>query len=407
MPLPTGASPVQFPEYAQTLAAAPAPPPPQFNLGSPVSVFANSPPQEQFLGLEQQALPPAFVGMPPQEPFFGLDPAGLGGLPLQGDENGAFWSMLPPAGNGGGAFASSPPAGNGGGAFAPSAQYHTSSPLQGNEGGAFAQSLQYHTSSPLQGNEGGAFASSPQYIGLPVRRYNSSPPAANAVPKYTQSSPPAAPGGGAFAQVPQYTPSSPPPPPPEPQYTALSPPGSAFGMPWSPSEENPSNTRPGYALPPPEETRANMWQLPPSQPGPPYAQTPWVEQTPDRNKLRAKMDERLKKAKSPQPELRSKFEVDDIVRKKDKYKESERYIVEGVNPAMNLIQIRSLAPIPAERKRTPYPRWRQEHQFRHATPPDEGRAAGGSRHAQPAAYGYRMVIPAHAYAGWQGVVPVW
>ena len=134
---------------------------------------------------------------------------------------------------------------------------------------------------------------------------------------------------------------------------------------------------------------------------------PWVEQTPDRNELRAKIDKRLKKVKSPQPELRTEFEVNDIVRKKNEYGKSETYIVEDVNPALNQIQIRSLAPIPAGRKRAPYPRWHDEHKFRHATPPDEGRAAGGSRHAQPAAYGYRMVIPAHAYAGWQGFVPVW
>jgi hypothetical protein len=149
-----------------------------------------------------------------------------------------------------------------------------------------------------------------------------------------------------------------------------------------------------------------MLKLPPSQPGPPYAQTPWVEQTFGRDELRSKIHERMKRVKSPQPELRSEFEVNNIVRKK-KDGESERYIVEDVNPAKHQILIRSLAPVPDGRKRQFYRKWNNEKNFRLATPPDEGRAAGGSRHPQPAAYGYRMVIPAHAYAGWQGFVPVW
>ena len=447
MPLPTVADPVQSPVYAQPLEAARAPAPPQFDPGSPLSVFANSPPRQLSLGLEPQALPAAFGGMPPQEPFFGVDSAGLGRFPLQDGADGSFWTMLPPAGNGSGAFAQSP-------------QYNTSSPPGGNEGGMFASMTppglpvqryhpsppaanappQYNTSSPLQGNAGprytpsslpagnggGAFASMPQYT-------PSSPLQGNAGPQYTPSPLPAGNGGGAFASMPQYNPSSPlqgnagpqytplspagppvrrfnsvspPPPPPESQYPAMSPLGSAFGMPWSPSAENLSNTRPRYTMPPSEEPRTNMSKLPPSQPGPPYAQTPWVQQASERDELRSKIDQRLKRVESPQPELRSEFEVNDIVRKNNDA-QRERYIVEEVNPEQNQIRIRSLAPVPDGRKRPFYRKWHNEKNFRHATPPDEGRAAGGSRHPQPAAYGYRMVIPAHAYAGWQGFVPVW
>ena len=115
----------------------------------------------------------------------------------------------------------------------------------------------------------------------------------------------------------------------------------------------------------------------------------------------------MKKDKSPQPEYHSQFDVGDIVRKKEGKGKSDRYKVTDVNAAQNKIQIRNIDKSPVESKRNAYAIWHQMHDYRRATPPREDQAAGGSRHAQPAAYGYRMVIPAHAYVGWHGYVPVW